>query len=137
MHAILDHRVREEMARAWADSLSDDPINRHEEGGYIIRYPDGVLTVERWPRGEQARIIPPPMESNNRYNGDEVVAAFHTHPNPPVDELGQIWNPAPSPADLRWHVRHRLTGFVIADEFVYEIDNNAGVKVVGPRVSVL
>lgn len=65
------------------------------------------------------------------------MAAFHTHPNPEIDEHGQIWNPAPNPADLRWHSRRRLTGFVIAAEFVYEIDVDANVSIIGSRLTVL
>ena len=63
-------------------------MSRHEEGGYIVLNADGSFGVERWPRGEQSGIMPPPLGRDNRYKGREVVAAFHTHPNPAIDETG-------------------------------------------------
>src|SRR5262245_28021861 len=55
--------VQEGMRQAWEDSQADDPDNRHEEGGYIVRNEDGSLGVERWPRGEGASIPPPPRDA--------------------------------------------------------------------------
>ena len=116
------------MSRAWDESQSDDPDARHEEGGYIVQTPEGALVVERGPLGDKARIYPPPLDGNNCYNGRTVVATFHTHPNPAVDEGGQEWEQSPSVADGRWHERRNLGGFVISRMFVYEIDSSAGAR---------
>jgi hypothetical protein len=66
-----------------------------------------------------------------------VVAAFHTHPNPPIDEAGQEWEQYPSTADRRWHQRHRLGGFVVSAALIYQIDAHGNVQIVGERDKVL
>lgn len=137
MDPLADPVVKAEIVRAWRDSQADDPINRHEEGGYIVLNPDGTMAVERWPHGEQWRIVPPPLDTMNRYNGKMVVAAFHTHPNPPSDEDGREWDQAPSASDRRWHGRRRLPGFVISESLIYEIDVDARVSILGNREEVL
>ena len=126
-----------EMGRAWIDSQPSDPTHRHEEGGYIVSKADGSYGVERWRRGAQSRIQPPSLDANNRYNGIAVLATFHTHPNPPVDEGGQVWEQAPSASDRRWHSRRKLRGFVISESLIYEIDSTASVVVLGKRDEVL
>lgn len=136
MNPLTDSTVRAEIARAWRESEVDDPINRHEEGGYIVLNHDRTLGVARWPRGEKSRIVPPPLDADRLYNGMAVVAAFHTHPNPPIDERGRQWEQAPGESDRRWHRRHRLRGFVIGRSFVYEIDEDARVSVLGKRNEV-
>lgn len=88
---IDDPAVKAAMRQAWEDSQANDPKNRHEEGGYIVKNPDGSYGVARWPRGAGASIAPPPRDSNGKYKGKEVVGEFHTHPNPPVDENGKKW----------------------------------------------
>ena len=88
---LNDPNVRAAMRQAWNDSQAGDPANRHEEGGYVVRNPDGSYGVERWPRGAGASIAPPARDAQGRYNGKEVVGEFHTHPNPPVDETGKQW----------------------------------------------
>jgi hypothetical protein len=77
------------------------------------------------------------MDSNGCYNGKLVVAAFHTHPNPPLDEAGREWSQGPSEADRRWHGRRKLPGIVVSQMFVYEIDGNISVRIIGRRVEVL
>jgi hypothetical protein len=81
--------------------------------------------------------VPPPLDANNCYNEKPVVAAFHTHPNPPVDEVGREWEQGPSESDRRWHRERNLRGFVVSLMLVYEIDENASVSVVGKRDEVL
>jgi len=88
---LSDSDVQRGMREAWTDFQASDPINRHEEGGYIVRESDGTYGVERWPRGQGANITVPPRDGNGRYNGKDVVGNFHTHPNPPVDERGRTW----------------------------------------------
>jgi len=126
-----------ELNRAWHESQADDPMSRHEEGGYVVMNSDGACGVERWPRGGQFRIQPPPPDRGNRYNGKVIIATFHTHPNPPVDEAGRAWEQAPSQSDQRWHWRRKLRGFVISRAFAYEIDTNGHVTVLGKRDKVL
>jgi hypothetical protein len=126
-----------EFARTWQDSLSDKPSDRHEEGGFALHNTDGSVSVERWPRGERFRITPPPLDDDNCYNGKVVIAAFHTHPNPPVDELGRQWQQEPSVADRRWHGRRKLPGFVISRDFVFAIDANGSFRIIGKRDEVL
>jgi hypothetical protein len=134
---IQEKMVRAEMDRAWRESLAQDPARRHEEGGYITANRDGSHQVDRWPRGIRASVLPPPLDSNKCYNGKHVVAAFHTHPNPPVDETGMEWEQGPSRSDVRWHMRRQLPGVVISWLLVYEIDLGGKVRVVGKRDEVI
>ena len=137
MNPLSDPVIVAAIAEAWRDSTADNPDTRHEEGGYIVQNPDGTLTLERWPSGEQFQIVPPALDSNNCYNGRMVVATFHTHPNPPVDESGRKWDQAPGAADKRWHHRRNLRGFVISAAQVFEITPDGNVVVIGKREEVL
>jgi len=134
---LTDSTIIAEISRAWRESQPDDPANRHEEGGYIVLNPNRTCGIERWPRGWQSRIVPPPMDANNCYNQKPVIAAFHTHPNPPVDEIGREWEQGPSESDRRWHRHRNIRGFVVSRLLVYEIDESASVSVVGKRDEVL
>jgi len=134
---LTDPAVIAEMNRAWRESQAGDPLYRHEEGGYILLGSNFSHRVERWARGEHSQIVPSPLDANNCYNGETVVAVFHTHPNPPVDEAGQEWEQGPSESDRRWHERRKLRGFVISRRLVYEIDVNAKISVIGKRSEVL
>lgn len=136
MDLLGDPTIVAAISRAWQDSKPDDLQARHEEGGYIVLNADLNYAVERWPHGERSRIVPPPLDADNRYNGSMVVAAFHTHPNPPIDEMGREWKQDPSESDRRWYARRKLKGFVISRMFVYEIDMNADVRVVGKHDEV-
>jgi hypothetical protein len=133
----MDGAILAEMKRAWRESQADDPEERHEEGAYVVLNADNSYAVERWSRGEQFRIAPPPLDLNGCYNGKQVIATFHTHPNPPIDEVGWQWEQGPSEADRRWHVRRRLRGFVVSATLVYEIAVDGTVRVVGKRDEVL
>jgi hypothetical protein len=137
MEPLASPAIRAEIIRAWRESQAEDPIKRHEEGGYIVQNEDGTLAAERWSRGERSRITPPPLDDEGRYNQKVVIAAFHTHPNPPVDEEGRQWEQAPSESDRRWHKRRRLRGFVIGGTLVYEIDAAGKISVIGKREEVL
>ena len=137
MDLLKDQTITREFAAAWADSRSSHPSHRHEEGGYIVQNPDGTRAVIRWPQGEQFRIAPPPLDENNWYNKQVVIAAFHTHPNPSIDELGRQWQQEPSSADRRWHERWKLPGFVISRDFVYAIDADGSYRITGRRDEVL
>ena len=137
MDLLSDPAILVEIRRAWRESEADDPAIRHEEGGYIVLNADLSYGVERWPRGERSRIVPPSLDIDNRYGGKEVVAAFHTHPNPPVDKAGREWEQGPGEGDRRWHARRKLRGIVVGGEFVYEIDADAKIKVIGRREDLL
>jgi len=87
--------VRQALEQAWIDSLPGDPIQRHEEGGWI--YMDtvtGDVAVRRAPAGGQATLdlTTPPVVP-----GAVVVGTFHTHPNPSAEG----WEPGPSAADTQ------------------------------------
>src|SRR5690349_21188632 len=132
-----DATVRREIAMAWRDSEPDHPQLRHEEGGYIVVNFSGSYEVDRWPRGTGSTIVPPPLDANGCYNERVVVATFHTHPNPAVDELGREWDQAPSGSDRRWHHKRKLRGIVVSRDLVYEIAADAQVSVLGAFAEVL
>ena len=87
--------VQQALEQAWIDSLPGDPVQRHEEGGWI--YMDnttGLVVVRRAPAGAQTTLdlgTPPVVP------GAVVVATFHTHPNPSAEG----WEPGPSAADTQ------------------------------------
>jgi hypothetical protein len=137
MEPLTDPSICAELDRAWRESQPDAPTYRHEEGGYIVQNDDNSYSIERWPRGGQSRIMPPPLDANNCYNGRAVIATFHTHPHPPIDEMGREWEQRPSESDRRWHERRRVHGIVISRELVFEIDANGTVSVLGKRREVL
>jgi hypothetical protein len=92
---LKDLLVQEALEQAWLESLPNDSLQRHEEGGWI--YMDtisGIIAVRRAPAGAQASLdlSAPPL-----VDGAVVVATFHTHPNPTADG----WIPGPSAADIK------------------------------------
>lgn len=92
---LEDATVQQALEAAWHDSMPDDPIRRHEEGGWVyMDATSGVLSVQRAPAGGRAVLDlgTPPIVA-----GSVVVATFHTHPNP-ADEG---WNPRPSKDDTQ------------------------------------
>lgn len=105
--------VRAALAAAWADSLPDDPAQRHEEGGWIYQnLTTGAIEVRRAVRGAQASISlahPPAID------GCVVVGKFHTHPNPSAEG----WEPGPSPQDRRIDAVHGVPDLIQADDGVY------------------
>jgi len=66
---LSDSDVQRGMREAWSDFQESDPVNRHEEGDYIVRESDGTYGVKRWPHGQGANITLPPRDGNGRYNG--------------------------------------------------------------------
>jgi hypothetical protein len=127
------------MRQAWEGSAPDDPIRRHEEGGYILQDDHGNYTVARWPGGGLARIVPPPRAVDGTYQGQRVIGEFHTHPNPAVDELGRLWHEGPSPGDIAGIRREGYAGdsYVIGHNSVYRIGNDGSTSVLGSRADVL
>jgi hypothetical protein len=110
---LNDPTAQQALDQAWVDSLSTDPVQRHEEGGWI--YMDtgtGQITVRRAVSGGQAMInlTHPPMIA-----GSVVVGKFHTHPNPTAEG----WNPGPSEADRRIDALHGVPDLIRADDGIY------------------
>jgi hypothetical protein len=127
------------MKKAWDDSQANDPANRHEEGGYIVKNADGSFGVERWPRGAGASITPPARGADGKYNGKEVVGEFHTHPNPNVDENGRHWKEGPSPGDLTGIKAEHYPGdsYVVGHDNVYKVDKDGNDSKIGPKADNL
>ena len=137
MNLKIETQILRELRRAWDDSLADNPTKRHEEGGYIVVGREGRQEIIRWPNGSTSRIRPPDIGADGCYNGLRVIAAFHTHPNPPVDEAGDEWDQEPSVSDLRWHARKGLPGLVISAAMVYDVFSDGTFAVVGTFKGVL
>jgi hypothetical protein len=81
---IANPIVSAALEKAWEASLPNDPVRRHEEGGWIyIHPPTGTILVKREWRPENfpfRNIIClryPPI-----YTSFYIVADFHTHPFP-------------------------------------------------------
>ncbi len=93
---LLDEPVvQQALEQAWNDSLPGNPVQRHEEGGWI--YMDNtsrIVLVRRAAVGAQATLdlSTPPVVP-----GAVVVATFHTPPNPSVEG----WESGPSAADTQ------------------------------------
>lgn len=105
--------VQAALAAAWADSLADDPANRHEEGGWIYQNPmTGDVAVGRAARGEQESIS---LTQPPEWRGFVVVGKFHTHPNP----TSEGWNPGTSSQDVRVDEIHGVPDLIRADDGVY------------------
>lgn len=136
---LTDPVVRRAMRLAWDDSQADDPARRHEEGGYIVRNDDGSHGVVRWSGGLLSHITPPPRAADGSYQGRRVVGEFHTHPNPPVDERGAVWQESPSPGDIAGVQAEGYAGesYVISHTYRYGIASDGSTRIVGPRDDIL
>lgn len=88
---LADPTIRAGLHQAWIDSQPDEPEQRHSEGGYITRQPDGSFQIERWPRSGTASILPLPLDDNGRLHGATVMGEFRSQPHPPQDEQGRRW----------------------------------------------
>jgi hypothetical protein len=110
---LADPVVQQALEAAWRDSEADDPVQRHEEGGWVyLDLATGFVTTQRAPRGGGSAIDlghPPALP------GCLVVGKFHTHPNPTAEG----WNPGPSASDLRIDAAHGVPDLIRADDGVY------------------
>lgn len=110
--------VQAAFATAWADSLVDDDLRRHEEGGFIYAHPStGDVTTRRVPPGSRRLLdlsTPPGVPEYF------VVATYHTHPTLIAD--GGI--PDPSADDVYFAHDSGVPWFVVTE---------IGVLVVGPE----
>jgi hypothetical protein len=134
---LTDPIVRQLLLAAWQES-NPGTDSAHEEGGFILRQPDGSLTVERWPRGLQDEILIPAHPVGKR-GGAIVVATFHTHPNPNLNFLQ-----APGRTDIINIVNDvdlnhpEYEGeFVLATEWTYKIAKSGVVSIVGKTTELL
>jgi len=64
---ISDANVIKGLSKAWKNSQPDSPTSRHEEGGYVVRNPDGALGTESWPKGQGNVISVPERNAPGRY----------------------------------------------------------------------
>jgi len=105
--------VQAAIEAAWLDSLADDPVHRHEEGGWIYLYPStGEYSIERARRGHRAAInLNRPPEFPGRF----VVGKFHTHPNPTAEG----WAPGPSVSDRIIDDQHGVPDLIRADDEIH------------------
>lgn len=111
--AILsDFTVRAALRLSWEDS-QPGTARAHEEGGFVLCGPASELSVSRWPHGSQKSISLPP-HPECRIGGRDIVATFHTHPNPGTNYLEE-----PSKTDRRAVRRDSdLKGELYVGEFV-------------------
>lgn len=82
---LFDPVVLLALAQAWIDS-QPGLTGGHEEGGFVLRGPDGKLNVVRWSRGSKNTIILP-AHPNCKFDNQDIVASFHIHPNTGPDHL--------------------------------------------------
>jgi hypothetical protein len=117
---LLNHPlVQQALEQAWNDSLANDPIRRHEEGGWIyMEIQTGQLSIKRSPIVYPAAIDlnSPPLEKDAI-----VVGKFHTHPHPTAEG----WDPGPSSADQLIDAGHGVPDLIRADD---------GVHLSGPQI---
>jgi hypothetical protein len=102
--------VQSAMAQAWTDSQPSDPVNRHEEGGWIyMDTTSGQVHVVRAPAGAGASLN---LQNPPTVPGSVLVAKFHTHPNP----TSEGWDPGPSAQDVRVDARNGVPDLITADD---------------------
>lgn len=110
---LANPTVRLAIEEAWVASLADDPINRHEEGGWIyMDIATGEISTRRVPPGLQAEIH---LESPPEVTGAVVVGIFHTHPNP----TSEGWYSGPSEADRLADERDGVPDLIRADDGIH------------------
>ncbi len=107
-----------------------------EQGGFLLCDSDsGEVVVKRLPSSERDS-LGYPLCSDGKYQGQEIVGSFHTHPN-----TGQEWRQEPSPQDIRLSKDFPETmgphQFVISRDTIYHIDNNGIVIAIGRTANVL
>ncbi|MCH8290957.1 hypothetical protein IH992_07650 [Candidatus Poribacteria bacterium] len=105
--------VQQVLDSAWADSLASDPVERHEEGGWIYQNTmTRGITTQRAKSGGQASID---LSQPSIVPGSVVVATFHTHPNP----TSEGWQPGPSRDDIRSAQILGVPCIIQADDGIY------------------
>ena len=83
-----DPGIQAAFREAWIKSEATDPERRHEEGGFIVRRGTGFAAVVL-PSGTRWMLPVPRLGDDRMYNGEEVVATYHTHPTPKEEPGGR------------------------------------------------
>ena len=105
--------VQQALEQAWIDSRVDDPLTRHEEGGWVfLDTTSGGIVIRRAAAGAQASLD---LSSPPTVPGAVVIATFHTHPNPSADG----WEPGPSAADMQSAWRFGVPCIIRADDGIH------------------
>ena len=105
--------VQAAFAAAWADSFADDPVLRHEEGGYIYcEEATGRVLVRRAGPGRTQSIdlSRPPVVP-----GAYLIATYHTHPH----SASLNWQPDPSLQDRLAAADSGVPWFVVSEQQVF------------------
>lgn len=98
---------------AWLDSLPNDAVDRHEEGGWIyFELSSGTVSVVRSSAGGTKAIE---LYSPPEIPGCVVVGKFHTHPNPSAEG----WDPEPSPQDEVVDELHGVPDLIRSDQGMF------------------
>jgi hypothetical protein len=107
---LADPTVQLALEEAWIDSQADDPLLRHEEGGWIyLDVANGTIALRRTAPGGQDHLD---LDNPPAVSGSVVVGTFHTHPNPKAEG----WESGPSPADQLAAVLSGVPWLIRADD---------------------
>jgi hypothetical protein len=107
---LNDPNVQQAMDQAWTDSQADDPVGRHEEGGWIyMEVATGKIAFRRAQRGATSAID---LSQPHLQPGFIVVGKFHTHPNPSREG----WVSGPSAQDQIVDALHGVPELIRADD---------------------
>jgi hypothetical protein len=113
---LADPAVQQALDDAWRDSLSPDPVQRHEEGGWIyLDLVTGQLVTFRALRGIADAID---LSSPPTVSGLIVVGKFHTHPNP----TSEGWQSGPSAVDQAIDALHGVPDLIRAEDGTHVSD---------------
>ena len=133
---LVQGEIRTAFWDAWLDS-SPGSSDAHEEGGFVIVKGE-ILSVERWPVGMKNEIVLPDHK-DCKYDGSDIVASFHTHPN-----IGKEFQQEPSLTDIRavqddpdLKGDNYVGEFVISAANIYLIEPSGKVTIVGETASIL
>jgi proteasome lid subunit RPN8/RPN11 len=134
---LTDQNILDALLQAWQDS-HPGISGGHEEGGFVLRDEDGRLNVRRWQQGEQDKVILPSYK-DCRFDEQDIVATFHTHPNTGSDYLQE-----PSETDKRavrddpnLKATYYAGELVISQEKIYLIEPYGQVSEVGNTREIL
>ena len=132
---LLDSTVRDDMKSAWRDSVPyPGPYEpRHEEGGWIVNT-GGYYEVIRWPNVGRGECYPSAKPEDKN-----VVAAYHTHPNPEKDEKENEWEQYPSAQDQIWTREQGFSeeSYIIGLRYLFYMTPNGSWDFLGDRESAL
>jgi hypothetical protein len=125
------------LKQAWQES-QPGLSGGHEEGGFIVQEPTGALRVIRWPQGSGSTIIVP-THDGCQFEGADIIASFHTHPNTGPDYLQE-----PTESDksaVREDPNLKSPGYagelVISVAVIYGITPSGSVVELGETASIL